>query len=159
MRSTGTNFSVLYHKDLVAVCDGRQAVSDHDQGLALGQLCHRRLNHGFVFRVSKSSGFIQNNNGRVFQHSSGNGDPLPLTTGEMPACAADHGIVAIFKAQDKRMASTCFGRFHHLSIGGVLLAHADIFHNCGIKKKVVLGYIGNIAMIVLLRQLPYIHAA
>ena len=28
-------------------------------------------------------------------------------------------------------------------IGGVLLAHADIFHNCGIKKKVVLGYIGD----------------
>ena len=59
------NAALLQHENFVRAHDGGQAVGDHDNGAAPGQLRERLLDQCFVLGVREGGGFIQDHDGRI----------------------------------------------------------------------------------------------
>ena len=57
--------ALLQHENFVRAHDGGQAVGDHDNGAAPGQLKERLLDQCFVLGVREGGGFIQDHDGRI----------------------------------------------------------------------------------------------
>ena len=57
--------ALLQHQNLVRAHDGGQAVGDHDNGAAPGQLGERLLDQRLVLGVRESGGLIQDHDGRI----------------------------------------------------------------------------------------------
>ena len=70
-------------------------MGNHNDRFALRQLGKSRLYSGFIVGIRKSCGFIQNNDGGIFQHHAGNGNPLLLAAGKIDTIGADHRIHTI----------------------------------------------------------------
>ena len=70
-------------------------MGNHNDRFALRQLGKSRLYSGFIVGIRKSCGFIQNNDGGIFQHHAGNGNPLLLAAGKVDTLGADHRIHTI----------------------------------------------------------------
>ena len=75
----------------------------------------------FVFGVDIGGGFIQNDDGRVFQHGPGDGEPLAFAAGEGSSRLADDGVVALGQFQNEIVAAGLFRRRNHLIHGRVRL--------------------------------------
>jgi hypothetical protein len=69
--------------DSIHMPHGGEAVSDDKRCAPLHQGFQRFLNQSFAFRVQRTGGFIQNEDGWILQDRARNGDALTLTT---PAC-------------------------------------------------------------------------
>ncbi len=67
-------------------------MGNHNHSLASGQFPKRCLHLGFVIRVCKGGGLIQDQYGGIFQHGPGNGNALLLPAGQMHPLAADDGM-------------------------------------------------------------------
>ena len=70
--------AMVDHENLIGVTHRFQPVRDHDDRLIARQRLDRPLQPVFVFRIDVRRRFVQDDNGRVFQHGAGNGDALPL---------------------------------------------------------------------------------
>ena len=62
---------------------------DHQHRFALGKLGKSGLHLSFVIRVGKGGGLVQDQDGRIFQHGTGNGNALLLAAGKIHALGAD----------------------------------------------------------------------
>ena len=58
---------------------------DHNNRFSLRQFREGGLYAGFIVRIGKSCSFVQNNNGCVFQHNTGDGDSLLFAPGKINA--------------------------------------------------------------------------
>lgn len=87
-------------------------------------------------------GFVQNNNGCVFQHNTGDGDLLPLTAGKLAAVFADMGVPAIRQLYGKfvHIGKPC--RLQHLLVGSVLISDSYILHNGVVEQSDILKHNG-----------------
>ena len=86
--------------------DGGKAVRDGDDGFAFHQAVQAGLDGRFYFAVQRRGGFVENQDGRVFEQDAGDGDTLPLPAREFDATFAhlrvQTGIaVAVGKAGDE----------------------------------------------------------
>lgn len=70
---------------MVGVHDGRKAVGDHDDGASPCQRIESYLYLCLIVRIGKGGGLVQNQHRRIFQHGTGDGQPLCLTAGEVNA--------------------------------------------------------------------------
>ena len=57
-----------------------ESMSDHNQRFALYQFRNSFLNQAFILRVKVGCCLVEDNNRSIFQHSSGDGNSLSLTT-------------------------------------------------------------------------------
>lgn len=60
------DLTILHHNDVVCPRDGGQPVSDHNYGFVFDELCHRALDHRFVFGINIGGRLVQNDDRRVF---------------------------------------------------------------------------------------------
>ena len=155
----GFDLAVIHDNDLVGVRDGRQAVGDDQQRLALHQPCQRRLDDRLVFRVGVGGSLVQDDDGRVLQHGPGNGDALPFAAGQVSAGCTAYGLIAVLQPHDKLMAAAFLRGVNDLRIGRALSAHADIVHDRKVKEVVVLRHIGDALRALRQRKCADIHAA
>ena len=81
------DMSVVQHKDLVGVANGFQPVSNHDDGLVMGQCLNSTLQFILILRVNAACCLVQNDDGRIFQHGAGDGNTLFLTAGQSTAAS------------------------------------------------------------------------
>src|ERR1035437_522577 len=93
--------AVLQHDDAVRVLHGGQTVGN-DEGRASSDQCP----HGFQYkrvrcRIERGGGFIQDENGGIFQKSARNRQPLALAAGEIGAALAQHRVVALRQSADE----------------------------------------------------------
>jgi len=56
-------------------------VGDHEGGPAFHQLLQGFLHQAFIFGIQRTGGFIQDQDSRVFQDRTGDGNTLPLSAG------------------------------------------------------------------------------
>lgn len=91
--------------DLVCSGHGAHPMSNHQHGLICNQAGKSRLNQGFILYIKRSRGFVQKNNRGIFQKSTSDGNPLPLTAGKLAAVFADMGVPAIRQL---------YGKFVHI---------------------------------------------
>ena len=74
--------------------DGGEAVGNGDHGLALHEAVQALLDGGFHLGVQRAGGFVQQQDGRVFEHDAGNGHALALAARELHAALAHMGFIA-----------------------------------------------------------------
>ena len=89
-----------------------------------------RLRHG----VQRGGRLVQNQDGRVFQEDTGNGDPLLLPAGKKRTPLAHVGVKAVGHGLNVIVDLRLLGRVDDLLHGGVRLAVADVFQN-GVGKQ------------------------
>src|SRR5690606_22675506 len=65
-----------------------------DDSLTLHHLVQAFLDGGFHLRVECAGRFVQQENRRILQHYTGDGNPLALATGEFDAPLSDQGFVS-----------------------------------------------------------------
>ncbi len=66
----------LQDEDEVGVADGGEAVRDDEGGAAGEEALERLLDEELGVRVDAGGGFIEDEDGRIFQESAGDGDAL-----------------------------------------------------------------------------------
>ena len=124
----------------VGMAHGFQPMGDHDDRLFVSQFAdgfHQLL---FVFGVDIGGGFIQNDDGRVFQHGPGDGEPLAFAAGEGSSRLADDGVVALGQFQNEIVAAGLFRRRNHLIHGRVRLPEANVIGDGIVEQIYVLEH-------------------
>ena len=129
-------------------------MGDDDQGFPLYDLGEGSLNQRFIFRIRIGGRLVQNDDLRVFQKGAGDADPLLLASGELPAGVPGNRVVALFQPQDEVVAAALLCGFLHLLIRCVPSAHADIFPYACVEEVIVLGDIGDAAVVILEGDFP-----
>ena len=86
--------AVVEYDDLVGVANGREAVGDDDAGASLHEFGEGLLDGLLAFGVEGGGGFVENEDGRVFEHGSCYAEALALSSAEGDAAVADGGLVA-----------------------------------------------------------------
>ena len=84
------------------------------------------LNQMLILWVNAGRGLIQNNNRRIFQHGSGNRNPLLFTAGKRRTALTNDGIISIWQGHNKVMAARFFCSGNHLFLRSVRAAEFDI---------------------------------
>ena len=120
---------LLQHDDGIRIAHSGQAVGDHKHGAALHQPVHALFNQGLGAGVDAAGGFVQNQHRRVRNGRPGDGQQLPLPLRKILAVAGDRGVIPLGQASNERVGVGQLGRSHHLLIGGVQLAEADVVRN------------------------------
>ena len=135
---------VVNDENLIRLLDRCQPVCDGDDGFAAHQRRERLLDQMFVFGVDAGGGFVQDDDRRVLEDGTGNGDALPLTAGERAAALADNRVVAVRQRHDKVMAAGFLRRCDHLRLGGIRFAEQDVCANGVVEEIYVLKHHGDV---------------
>ena len=90
MRAALADGAAIEHGDNVRAANGRKAVGDDENGAPGHQIVQRALHQHFRFGVELRRGFVENQDGRVFQQRARDGQALALAAGKALAAVADH---------------------------------------------------------------------
>lgn len=88
------DFAFVQHNQSVHRRDGGQSVGNRNHRFAVHHLVQTLLNGGFHFAVQCAGGFVQQQNGRVFQHHTRNGNALALSARQFYAAFANVCVIA-----------------------------------------------------------------
>ena len=132
--------TVIQDKDLVGVFDGRQAVGDDEGGTADHELVERILHDLFALRIERGSRFVKDEDLRILQDRSCDGDALALTAGEDESAIADLGIDAARQAMDEFLCIRSPNGIPDLFIRRIQTAIENIFFDRGIEEECILRH-------------------
>ena len=150
------NAVLRQHPDGGSSADGGQPVGDGKGGAALAEFFQRILHQPLAFVVQRAGGFVQNQDGRIFQEHPGNGDALLLPAGQLHAPLAHIGVVPVGQLPDKAVGSRLLRGGLHLLPGGSGQAVGDIFingagehvhlllHHADVLPQAALGQLGDV---------------
>ena len=100
---TGTLFHdvlCIYHRNAVGVADRGEAVGNHHDGFPLAETVDASLDPLLGDTVQRRSRFIQNQDRRILQKHTRDGDALFLTAGEHDAAFPDEALIPVRHVQD-----------------------------------------------------------
>jgi hypothetical protein len=83
------HLAVFDDHDFVCASDGGKPMSDHQNCAASGHTLKRRLDNVFGFRVEVRCRLVENDDARVAQNGSRNGETLSLSAGKLHTTLAD----------------------------------------------------------------------
>ena len=101
--------ALVHDEDLVGVADGGKAVGDDDGGASGQEALKGLLNEFFRGGVHAGGGFVEDEDGAVFEQGAGDADSLFFADAELDAAFADLGVVAVGELGDEWMAVGGFG--------------------------------------------------
>ncbi len=78
---------LIQHDDTIGILDGKQAVCDDQRSSSTHQFVERRLNVTFGFSVESRGCFIKNQDRRILEDGTCDGQPLALTAGKLDPVA------------------------------------------------------------------------
>lgn len=113
--------------DLVGLKDGVEAVSDGECRTPFHELACGFFEQGLGLRVEAGSGFVEDQDGGVFEEGAGEGEALGLSAGEAGSVFADDGFVFFGQRFNEVMQACGFGCVDDLFIGCIRFAEANIF--------------------------------
>ena len=124
---------------------GGKAVSDDKRSAAFHQRFQRFLNQAFALRIQRTGGFIQDEDGRIFQNRARNGDALALAAGEFDAALAHQRGVTFGEGLDKVVRVCLAGGLFYFFLAGAWLAVSDVVRNAPAEEQHLLGDHGHLA--------------
>ena len=107
MRAALHNPSLRDDDNLPCVPHGVEPMRDHDDRLAFRQRFHRLLQTVFVLGIDIRRRLVEDDDRRVLQDGTRNGNALALTARKARATVSDHSIVALGQRLDEVVAA-CF---------------------------------------------------
>ncbi len=131
--------SVFEDEDAVGVADGGEAVGDDDGGAPDDDLFEGALDEGFGLVIDGGGGFVEDQDGRVFEDSSCYRNALTLSAAEFLSTFADDGVVALWQSHDEVVGFGDLGGFDDLLVGGVEGAVGDILTHGSVEEENVLA--------------------
>lgn len=159
VRAAFGNLSAGEHDDLLRAADGGEAVGDDDNGFVLHQRVDGLLHGDFAFGVERGGGFVQDDDGRVFQQGAGDADALFFAAGEFAADVAHAGLVAFGHRHDEVVAAGGAGGGFDFCVAGIGFAEADVVGDGVVKQVNVLEDDGNLPHQVFLGEGADVGAA
>ena len=150
--------AVIQDKDLVGILDGRQAVSDDEGGTADHELVERILHDLLAFRIKCGGRFVKDEDLRILQDRSCDGDALALTAGEDEAAIADLGIDAARQTMNEFLCIRGTNGIPDLFIRRVQATVEDIFFDGGIEEERILRHEADVVTKGADRHIPDIDA-
>ena len=130
--------AILQHNNLVCTCHGTHPVSDDENGLVFDEAGQSLLNRRFVLNIQTCGGLVQQNDGRILQKSTGDGNALTLTAGKSAAILADIGVPLVRQLLGKFLAVCQLCRRKDLLVGGTFAPQTDVFEDCVVKQGHIL---------------------
>ena len=122
------------HHDPVCARNGTHPVGDDEDGFVFDETGECLLNGCFVFHIQAGGGFVQQNDGRVLQKRTGDGNALTLAAGKLAAVLTDVGVPAVGKLSANLSTLASFCRRDYLFVRRVLCGR------CGYSlSKIVLS--------------------
>ena len=110
----------LFHAaDAVGVLNGGQPVGDDENGPVFPQLVEGRLDLRLGFVVQRTGGFVEDQDGGIFQEDPGDGDPLALAAGKFDAVFPAAGVVLFGQGVDEVVDPRETGRRDDLRFRGI----------------------------------------
>ena len=150
------NITFIHHQNLVGIFNRRQTMSNDKTGAVLQQATHGALNEQLGTSIDRTGRLVQNENLRVADESTGNGEQLLLPLRNIGAFFVEHGLVAIGQGANKVIRKCSFGGCYHFFLAGSLASIGNVGHNRVVIQPGVLqnhtklvaqfftGYTGNI---------------
>ena len=126
MRSTLCNSIFGDDDDLIRTFDRGKTMSDGDRCAVFGKFFQAFLDLSFTLIIQCTGSFIQDQDRRVFQEDTGNGNPLLLTTGETGTTFSDKGFILLWKFHDKVVDVCTFCSGNDLFVRGIRFSVGNI---------------------------------
>ena len=117
------------------------------------------LNGSFVLHIQAGGGFVQQNDGRILQKSTGDGNALTLAAGKGAAILADVGVPLVRQLFGKFLAVCQLCCRKDLRGGGPLAPQTDVFEDRVVKQGHILKDDGIQAHELFRVDLGNLHAA
>ena len=117
---------------------------DHKDGAPGNQILQGHLYQRFALGVERGSGFVEDQDGRVFQNGARNRDTLPFTTAQAQAAFADHRVIALGQGHDEFVGQRRAGRFFHRLGGNLRLPIGNVVAYRVVEQDGVLGNDGDL---------------
>ena len=132
--------TVVEDDDVVGFEDGVEAVCDGNDGSTLHDAAGGFFEQGFGLGVEAGGGFVEDEDGRVFEEGSGEGETLCLSAAETGSAFADDGLVFGGERFDEVMQVRGLGGGGYFGDCRFGLAQFDVVGN-GVVEEV--GFLRN----------------
>ena len=130
--------TVVHDDDEVGMADGGEAVCNDDAGASGHELVKGLLYQEFVFGVEGAGGFVEYEDGGIFENGAGYAESLPLSSAEFHAAVADIGLVGLFHAVDKFVGVGYDSGLFYMVEAVVGSAKGDVVGNGIVEEDAVL---------------------
>ena len=124
--------------DFIRVADSGEPVSDGDRGPVSGQFFQTLLDPAFALVVQGAGGFIQDQDGRILQKDSCNGNALLLASGKSCPALAYIGVIPVRQFLDKVMDIGPFCSLDDLFHGSAGFPIGDVFPDGSAEQVYIL---------------------
>ena len=152
------DLTVLHHHNEVRIHNGGKSVGNHKGCATLHHIDHRLLDQGLGQGIQRRRGLIQDQNGRIGQHRSGNGQPLFLPHREFDALISQRRIISLGGPHHKLVNLAHPGRGNHLFFTGIQTAVTQVVFYAGVKQHRILQYLAYLRSKGSQRHIPDIVA-
>ena len=120
------------------MADGGEAVCNDDAGASGHELVEGLLYQEFVFGVEGAGGFVEYEDGWIFEYGAGYAESLPLSSAEFHTAVADIGLVGLFHAVDKFVGVGYDSGLFYMVEAVVGSAKGDVVGNGIVEEDAVL---------------------
>ena len=142
------------HHHLIRTSYGAHPVGDDKDGFVFYEPRKSLLNGSFVLHVQAGGGLVQQNDGRILQEGTGDGDALTLAAGKSAAVLADVGVPLVRQLFGKFLAVCQLCRRQNLLVGGPLAPQTDVFEDRVVKQGNILKDDGSVPVMTVFMQIP-----
>ena len=118
--------ALLQDDDAVAVAHGGEAVGDDKRRAALHQRVHASLHEGLSAGVDAAGCLVKDQDWRVGNRGTGDGQQLAFTLAEVAAVGIEYGVVAIAQTAYEAVGIDQLGGLDTLLVGGIKPAVAYV---------------------------------
>ena len=131
--------AVFEDEDLVGVADRGEAVSDDEAGALDHEAVEGFLDEAFRLGIDAGGGFIEDEDGGIFEESAGDGDALFFADAEFDAAFTDDRAEAFGEAIDEFAGIGGGEGGEELVVGGEGFTEEEIFADGAIEEEAFLG--------------------
>ena len=126
VRALVDDAALVDDEDAVGVADRREAMRDHEGRAALHEPREGVLHGGLALGVESARGLVEEQDRRVLEQGSRDGDPLALPAGQLDAPLADLGGVAALGGEDELVGVRRARRLLYLFVTRIQTPVADV---------------------------------
>ncbi len=128
--------TLLEHVDVVGIDNLADVVRDDDDGAARLDGIDARLDLFGGDGIETGGGLVEENDGRVLEEHTGDGDALLLSTTELQCLC----LKTVGQLHNLVVDIRLLGCLHHVVVGGVGVAVFDVLLDAAVEDMVFLQY-------------------
>jgi len=152
------NRAFVHDEDDIRAADGREAMSDHDGGLAFHQTIQGFEDEFLRGGVESGGRLVEHKDRRVADDGAGDGNTLALASGERHAALANNGVQALGQLLDELHGVGKLGGALDLLAGSIRLAVGDVLPEGPVEEHALLQDVADLLAKRLLLEAPDVDA-